>query len=50
MDECHAFQTTLLEAQVDKVITPWQSRLSAINLLLIGRKSMSCCAAVRTRK
>lgn len=34
MDECHAFQIALLEAQVDKVITPSQARLIAINLLL----------------
>lgn len=39
MDECHAFQITLMEAQVDKVITPSQARLIAINLLLTSFES-----------
>ena len=39
MDECHAFQIKLMEAQVDKVITPSQARLIAINLLLTSFES-----------
>jgi len=34
MNDCQAFQITLMEAQVDKIITPSQARLIAINLLL----------------
>jgi hypothetical protein len=39
MDECHAFQIKLMEAQVDKVITSSQARLIAINLLLTSFES-----------
>ena len=39
MEACHTFQITLLEAQVDKIITPSQARLIAINLLLTSFES-----------
>lgn len=39
MDECHAFQIRLMEAQVDKILTPGQARLIAINLLLTSFES-----------
>jgi len=39
MNECQAFQIALMEAQVDKVITPSQARLIAINLLLTSFES-----------
>lgn len=39
MEACHAFQITLMEAQVDRVITPSQARLIAINLLLTSFES-----------
>jgi hypothetical protein len=39
IDECHAFQIKLMEAQVDRVITPGQARLIAINLLLTSFES-----------
>lgn len=39
LEACQTFQITLMEAQVDRIITPSQARLIAINLLLTSFES-----------
>ena len=39
MEACHSFEITLMEAQVDKIISPSQARLIVINLLLTSFES-----------